>query len=52
MESVMNKFDQTNAWNLPVIENGKYAGFLSKSKIFSIYRRQLKRQARELGQFV
>ncbi len=52
MESVMEKFDRTNAWNLPVLENGKYAGFLSKSKIFSMYRRQLKRQARELGQFV
>ena len=52
MESVMDKFDQTNAWNLPVLEGGKYAGFLSKSKIFSMYRRQLKRQARELGQFV
>ncbi len=38
MESVMDKFEKTGAWNLPVVENGKYIGFLSKSKIFSSYR--------------
>jgi CIC family chloride channel protein len=41
MESVMNKFEKTGAWNLPVVENGKYTGFLSKSKIFSSYRHLL-----------
>lgn len=38
MESVMNIFDKTNAWNLPVVENEKYVGFVSKSKIFNTYR--------------
>ncbi|MDR2037062.1 MAG: chloride channel protein [Bacteroidales bacterium] len=38
MDAVMNKFEKTGAWNLPVVENGKYIGFLSKSKIFSSYR--------------
>jgi CIC family chloride channel protein len=41
MESVMDKFEKTGAWNLPVVENGKYIGFLSKSKIFSSYRHLL-----------
>lgn len=41
MESVIKKFQETNAWNLPVVENGKYVGFISKSKLFSVYRRKL-----------
>ncbi len=41
MDSVMEKFEDTGAWNLPVIENGKYMGFVSKSKIFNTYRRVL-----------
>jgi CIC family chloride channel protein len=42
MESVMNKFELTQAWNLPVVDrNNKYLGFVSKSKIFSSYREQL-----------
>lgn len=41
MESVMDKFERTGAWNLPVVDNHKYVGFVSKSKIFSVYRRVL-----------
>ncbi|MBN1950951.1 MAG: chloride channel protein [Bacteroidales bacterium] len=41
MEEVMKKFDKTGSWNLPVIKNGKYIGFLSKSKLFSVYRKWL-----------
>lgn len=41
MEIVMQKFDETQAWNLPVTENGMYMGFLSKSVIFNRYRHQL-----------
>lgn len=42
MEIVMQKFDDTKAWNLPVIdEEGKYLGFVSKSKIFNSYRQVL-----------
>ena len=42
MESVMDKFETTGAWNLPVVDaEGKYLGFVSKSKIFSSYRDQL-----------
>ena len=42
MDKVMMLFDDTNAWNLPVVEKGKYVGFVSKSKIFNSYRRVLK----------
>ena len=39
MEKVMRTFDDTKAWNLPVIDQyGKYCGFVSKSKIFNAYR--------------
>lgn len=39
MEVVMRKFDDTEAWNLPVEDaEGKYLGFVSKSKIFNSYR--------------
>lgn len=42
MEEVMKLFDNTGAWNLPVVENGRYVGFVSKSKIFNSYRQVLK----------
>lgn len=42
MEQVMKTFDSTGAWNLPVVNNGKYVGFVSKSKIFNSYRRVLR----------
>lgn len=43
MDSVMNKFEKTQAWNLPVVDHDRtYIGFVSKSKIFSAYRDQLK----------
>ena len=39
MEKVMEVFEDTGAWNLPVVdENKKYIGFVSKSKIFNAYR--------------
>jgi len=41
MESVMKKFEDNEAWNLPVINNGEYIGFLSKSNLFSYYRKWL-----------
>lgn len=41
MEKVLKKFTETGAWNLPVIDEGKYIGFVSKSKLFSAYRQHL-----------
>ena len=43
MESVMRKFDRTQAWRLPVVDaDGRYVGFVSKSRILSAYRQELK----------
>lgn len=43
MDSVMKTFDDTGAWNLPVVDDrGRYVGFVSKSKIFNSYRRVLR----------
>ena len=42
MEAVMRKFEETGAWNLPVEDvNGEYIGFISKSAIFTAYRKTL-----------
>ena len=43
MQQVMKKFENTGAWNLPVVSAGerKYLGFISKSKIFTEYRSRL-----------
>ncbi len=42
MEKVMEIFESTGAWNLPVVDNQKrYMGYVSKSKIFSSYRHVL-----------
>ena len=43
MDSVMHKFESTEAWRLPVLdENEKYVGFISRSRILTAYREQLK----------
>ena len=41
MQSVMQKFQDSGAWNLPVVKDGKYHGFVSKSKLLTAYRRKL-----------
>lgn len=41
MQSVMKKFDESGAWNLPVVDNGIYVGFISKSNVFTLYRKTL-----------
>lgn len=38
METVARKFDDSHAWNLPVLDGDKYVGFVSKSKVFTAYR--------------
>jgi len=42
MESVAQKFQESKHYNLPVIKNGKYMGFVSRAQVFSTYRRLLK----------
>ncbi len=41
MQQVMRKFKKTDAWNLPVVDGDKYEGIISKSSLFSVYRKQL-----------
>ena len=41
MQAIMKKFTGSGAWNLPVIKDGKYYGFISKSKLLTAYRAQL-----------
>ncbi len=41
MRTVMKKFQDSGAWNLPVVKDGKYMGFVSKSKLLTAYRREL-----------
>jgi CIC family chloride channel protein len=40
-EDILNKFKQTGAWNLVVLKDGKYFGFISKSRLLTAYRRKL-----------
>ena len=48
MDSVMRKFEKTGAWNLPVIKADRtWIGFVSKSKIFSAYRSELRDFSRD-----
>jgi CIC family chloride channel protein len=42
MTSVMNKFEHSGAWLLPVVDNGKYVGCISKTSMFNEYRKMLK----------
>ena len=41
MTDIMKKFQDSSAWNLPVMKNGTYIGFISKSKLLTVYRRKL-----------
>lgn len=53
MQEVMDKFDRSGDWNLPVVdEMDRYVGFVSKSKIFNRYRTMLRRRARETSAII
>ena len=47
MDAVMQKFDRTGAWNLPVLRDGQYVGFVSRSKLFGAYRNWLQEVSEE-----
>jgi len=42
VDAAMVKFENDKLWNIPVISGTKYIGFISRSSIFSYYRRTLK----------
>lgn len=41
MEQVIDKFESSGRYNLAVIDNGKYIGFISRARVFSIYRKKM-----------
>jgi CIC family chloride channel protein len=41
ISSAMKLFDESHLWNIPVVFNGKYKGFISKSTILEKYREVL-----------
>lgn len=41
IKDIMKKFQDSDAWNLPVVKNEKYIGFVSKSKLLTAYRQKL-----------
>lgn len=42
MEEVAQKFQQSGKYNMPVLKEGKYVGFISRANVFSAYRKLLK----------
>lgn len=41
LHDILKKFDETRQWNLPVVKDKVYLGFLSKARILSEYRTEL-----------
>ncbi len=41
MKDIMKKFQDSRAWNLPVVKENTYVGFVSKSKLLTAYRQKL-----------
>lgn len=41
---ILKKFDTSNSWSLPVVENGKFRGLISKATVLDLYRKELKVQ--------
>jgi CIC family chloride channel protein len=42
MGEVAKKFTRSGYYNLPVVKDGKYWGFVSRANVFSAYRKLLK----------
>jgi len=47
MEEVAKKFHVSSRYNIAVLDDGKYIGFVSRAKVFSTYRNMLKEISRE-----
>ena len=43
MDTVVQLFQQSDRYNLPVVENGRYLGFISRANVFSQYREKLRK---------
>jgi chloride channel protein, CIC family len=42
MEEIAKKFQNTDKFNMAVLSNGKYVGFISRARVFSVYRKLLR----------
>jgi CIC family chloride channel protein len=42
MEEVAGKFNKSGYYNMPVVKNGKYLGFVSRANVFATYRKLLR----------
>jgi CIC family chloride channel protein len=47
MEEIAKKFEKTDNYNIPVVNDGKYVGFVSRANVFSEYRKLLKQFSEE-----
>lgn len=43
MDVIVQLFDRSDLYNLPVLKEGKYLGFISRARIFSQYREMLRK---------
>ena len=44
LPDIQRKFDDTNLWSLPVVEDDKFQGLISKATMLDLYRKELKVQ--------
>ena len=42
MENIVRKFDESHKYNIPVVKDGKYIGYLSRAKVFTTYQETLR----------
>ena len=47
MEKIVNMFHKNDRFNIPVLKDGKYLGFMSRATVFSEYRKLLKKFSEE-----
>jgi CIC family chloride channel protein len=47
MEKIMSLFQKNDRFNIPVLKDGKYIGFMSRANVFSEYRKLLKQYSEE-----
>lgn len=43
MDTIVQLFQQSDRYNLPVVDNGRYLGFISRANVFSQYREKLRK---------
>ena len=41
MENIVKKFEVSGKYNIPVVKNRKYLGYMSRANVFSVYRDML-----------